>query len=146
MAERSRGCSFDISSEPKSGLKGGVEVDSISVGLFLRFICLDRPGDMDVLDFLTAPCLLMPELGGVRTRSVGKVEFASEEGFCRISSEFVFSCDCCTLSLVALVSHRRSRIPLLLESLGGGIATVEELEACVEELSRLTSVGVTRLP
>ena len=74
------------------------------------------------------------------------MKLVSEEGFCRISSEFAFSCDCCTLSLVALVSLRRSRIPLLLDSLGGGIATVEELEACVEELSGLTSLGITRLP
>ena len=85
----------------------------------------------------------MPELGGVRTRSAGIVELASEEWSLRVSSEFVFSCDCCALSFVALVSLRRSRMPLLLESLGGGTATVEELEACAVDVSGLTCV---RLP
>jgi hypothetical protein len=145
LAERSRRCSDDISSELKSGLKGGVELRSISVALFLRFICLGRPGDMDVLDFLTAPCRQMPELGGVRARSAGMVEFASEGGSRRVSSEFALPCDCCTLSLVALLSLRRSRMPLLMESLGGGIATAEELDACAGEHSGLTSLGIARL-
>ncbi len=145
MAGRSRGCSDEISSEPKSGLNGGVEPRSISVALLLRFICLDRPGDMDVLDFLTAPCRLMPELGGVRTRSAGIVELGPEEWSLRVSSEFMFSCDCCSLSFVALDSLRRSRMPLLLESLGGGTVTVEELDACAVEVE-VSGLTCLRLP
>ena len=79
-------------------------------------------------------------------RSAGIVDIAPEEWFRRVSSKFVFSCDWCTLSFVALLSLRRSRIPLLLESLGRGAVTVEELEACVAELSGLTSFGIIRLP
>lgn len=101
---------------------------------------------MDVLDFLTAPCRLIPELGGVKARSAGIMEFVSEDWSRRVSLEIVFSCDWCTLSLVALVSLRRSRMPLLLESLGGGTVTVEELEACATDLSGLTSLGIVRLP
>ena len=146
MAGRSPGRCDDISSELKSGVKGGVEVDSIPVTFFLKFNCLDRLGEMDDFGFLTAPCRLMPEPGGVRTRSTGMAGLASEDGSCEVPSEFVFSCDWCTRSLVALASLRRSRMPLLIESPEGGIAAIEELEACAVELFGLISLGMTGLP
>lgn len=65
--------------ELKPGENGGVDVDSSPTAFFLRLRGLGGPGDIEALGFLTAPWRLIPELGGVRTRSAGIAEVAPDD-------------------------------------------------------------------